>query len=164
MSLGSFFSGVFSTAGTAVGGFFSTVKTYIMVAVVVIMVIMAGVIYWQYSQNQLLVVNAAQLKDALAQEKNSFDQLKKDSDALVKNLQDLQNKENQIQHQNDLLEQKIRSYDFQGNAIKNHDKTEKTINDETDKLLKGFEHLSDPNNLSAPIDPPAKISAPKKGK
>jgi len=178
MSLGSFFGGIFSTAGTAVGGFFSSVRAYLIVAVVVLFVVLAGSFYWYYNWSQaklqLDAVNQTKLEDAINQQKSSFDQLKKDSDNLVKSYQDLQQKQNEVQKQNDLLSRKIQQYDFQKNAITNHDATEKTINDQTDQMLKNFEKLSDPNNLTSPGDRviptpshPKKIIAappsPKKG-
>jgi septal ring factor EnvC (AmiA/AmiB activator) len=157
MSIGSIFSSLFSTAtsaaGSAVGGVFSSVKAYIMAAVVVVILIMATALYWEHSQNQILVANQAKLEDALTQEKNSFDQLKKDSDSLIQNMQDLQTKENEIQKQNDLLNQQIRQYDFSGNAIENPDATQKIINDQTNQMLRNFENLSDPNNMTSPTTP-----------
>lgn len=174
MSIVSFFSNLFtvatpalSAAGSAVGGFFSSFRIYLIIAAVVAVLTAVGGTVWYVqhlqSENQVLIANNARITDALNTETNSFNTLKQESDNLMKNYQDLQTQENQIQKQNDMLEQKFRNFDFGGNAIKNHDKTEKTINDQTEKMLKNFENLSDPNNLTSPADP-VKITPPKKGK
>ena len=168
MSIGSFFGNLFSGVGSAVGGFFSTVKAYIMVAIVVLFVLLVGSFYWYYnwSQDKLQAYAAsqAQLEDAIAQQKNAFDQLQKDTATLEKSYKDLQAKENQIQKENDLLFQEIRNYDFQNNAVINHDSTEKTINNQSDQLLKDFENLSDPNNLTSPGVQPSPQAKSAKGK
>lgn len=175
MSIGSFFGNIvsslspaFNVVGTAAGGFFAAFKSYIIIAVVVLVVTVIGGTVWYVrhlqTENNILTVNNTQLTDALNTEKNSFATLQKESAALTKSYQDLLTKENQIQKQNDLLEQKIRSFDFKNNAIKNHDLTEKEINDETDEMLQNIETLTDPNNLTPSITPPVKVSPPKKGK
>jgi len=167
MSIGSFFGSIFSGAGTAIGGFFSTVKAYIIVAVVVLFLLMAGGFYWYYhwsqAQIQTLTTNQAQLQDALTTQLNNFNQLKKDTDSLVKSYQDLQSRENTVEQQNNELQKQIEQFDFNGNAIKNHDATEKTINTQTQKLFNDIQNLTDPKNTAIPGDqttPPAK----KKGK
>jgi len=166
MSLGSFFGGLFSTAGSAVSGVFSSFKIYIIIAAVVALLTAIGGTVWYIdhlqNENDTLIANNARITDALNTETNSFNTLKQETDNLMKDYQDLQTKENEIQKQNDMLEQKFRNFDFGGQAIKNPDQTQKTVNDQTQQMLKNFESLSDPTNLSSPTAPVT--IAPKKGK
>jgi valyl-tRNA synthetase len=152
----SVFSGILSAAGSTIGGLFSSVEQYIVIGLLTTLLVTGGAFYfyydWSQGKLQLAAVNQQKLEDAVNQQRDAFDKLKKDTDNLAKSYQDLQKKQNQIQKKNDELEKKFQQYDFQNNAIKNHDATEKDINDQTAKMLKDLENLTDPNNLNDPSD------------
>jgi uncharacterized protein (DUF3084 family) len=123
----------------------------------------AGSFIWYYhyaeAKLQTAAANQAELTNALTQENATVKQLQDENNLLTQSYKDLMTKENQVQQQNDKLKQQIQNYDFSHQPLTNHDKAEKDINDQTQKLLKGFEDISNPNNntIGVPV-------APKKGK
>lgn len=156
----SIFSSIFGTITSVAGGLFGAVEKYIAIGLLTTLLITGGAFYWYYnwSQDKLQVAAANQqkLEDAVNAQRNAFDKLKKDTDAITKSFIDLQKKQNEIQKRNDELEKKFQQYDFQNNALKNRDQTEKDVNDTTAKMLKDLETLTDPDNLNDPTEEPTK--------
>lgn len=152
----SLFSGIFGSVASVATGLFSSVTQYFMIGLIVTLVATGGAFYlyygWSQDQLQLAAANQQKLEDAINQQRDAFDRLKKDADNLAKNYKELQQKQNEIQKQNDLLQRRIQQYNFQDSAIKNHDQTEKDINDETAKMLKNLENITDPNSFGSPTE------------
>ena len=107
----------------------------------VIGVLLLG-LYYFYSQNQILVANNSELKNAVSTQEETIKSLQKDFELQTKQLQDLTVKSQVAQRELNRYTQFIQNYELASKILTDPKEMERKINNGTKHIMEDIEQIS----------------------
>lgn len=98
--------------------------------------------YYFYSQNQILVANNSELKNAVSTQEETIKSLQKDFELQTKQLQDLTVKSQVAQRELNRYTQFIQNYELASKILTDPKEMERKINNGTKHIMEDIEQIS----------------------
>ncbi len=99
-------------------------------------------LYYFYSQNQILVANNSELKNAVSTQEETIKSLQKDFELQTKQLQDLTVKSQVAQRELNRYTQFIQNYELASKILTDPKEMERKINNGTKHIMEDIEQIS----------------------